>query len=235
VPPARPAFGYTGDTRLATADDIGAISSRNGGGVQIRVGDTLAPAGLYASDHDCFVFLVDETRGVDDGTGHNALGRGFFMWNSEVGAASFGVTTFLYDAICGNHIVWGAKDVREVRLRHVGKSLDGRAFQELRATLIDYTNDDASTTEAKIREARTMVIGASKEDVIKAIFGKISGVSQRLLGESYDAAELSPRYGAPNTLWGMVNGMTEVSQRSGHTDDRTRIDRAAGELLGIAF
>jgi hypothetical protein len=37
-----------------------------------------------------------------------------------VGAASFGLMTFLFRAVCGNHIVWGAEDVKALKIRHNG-------------------------------------------------------------------------------------------------------------------
>lgn len=234
APPARPAPGYAGRTRFATEADIGRISSKNGGGIQIKVGDEIAPAGIYVSDHDCFVFMVNEEAGIDDGTGHQ-LGRGFFVFNSEVGAMSLGVMSFLYDSVCGNHIVWNVKDVKEVRLAHRGKGLNQRAFGQLTMSLTKYANESANETEAKILEARKMVIAATKDDVLDALFGKVPNLSMKVLDEAYDAAEQSPRYGAPNTVWGMVNGLTEVSQKSGHTDERVKIDRAAGELARMAF
>jgi hypothetical protein len=29
--------------------------------------------------------------------------------------------TFLYEYVCGNHRVWGASNVVEVKIRHIGK------------------------------------------------------------------------------------------------------------------
>ena len=45
------------------------------------------------------------------------LFRGFYTWNSEVGSAVFGLTTFLYRYVCDNRIIWGATDVKELRIR----------------------------------------------------------------------------------------------------------------------
>ena len=44
----------------------------------------IAPAGIYASDHDMFAFLVNEEYRIDDGS-DGGLARGFFVQNSEVG------------------------------------------------------------------------------------------------------------------------------------------------------
>jgi len=71
---------------------------------------------LYASDCDVFIFLVNEARPIDvDG---QTYFRGFYTWNSEVGKATFGRASFLYSYVCANRIIWGARDVEELRIRH---------------------------------------------------------------------------------------------------------------------
>lgn len=69
---------------------------------------------LYASDRDVFIFLCDPESQIDVGNGRT-LHRGFYTWNSEVGAATFGLTTFLYDFICDNRFIWGATDIKELK------------------------------------------------------------------------------------------------------------------------
>lgn len=235
VPPARPAGIENERTRIATSVDVLRLQKS---GLSIKVGDKIAPAGLYASDHDMFAFLVNEDKTVDDGQGHG-LGRGFFIWNSEVGAASFGLMTFLYDAICGNHIVWGAKGVQELRIRHVGEA-NSKAFQGIRMELIKYADKSASDVESKIKSARRFEFGTTKEDAIDAAFKAIvrtggAWLSKKRLAEAHDIAELRGRYGSPRSAWGLVNGLTELSQETKHTDARVAIDRAAGKLMEIAF
>jgi hypothetical protein len=77
---------------------------------------------LYASDRDVFVFLVDEARPIElDG---QTYFRGFYTWNSEVGKAAFGLASFLYSYVCANRIIWGARDVEELRIRHTSLAPD---------------------------------------------------------------------------------------------------------------
>lgn len=199
-----------------------------------RTEGQMVPRGAYASDHDAFVFLVDTDHPIDGGAGH-AMNRGFFVWNSEVGASSFGVMTFLFDHVCGNHIVWGAAGVVEMRVRHVGAAHD-RAFRGLAYELRAYAQSSVAGVEADIRKARGIILGANKEKTLDAILSRrIPDLSRKRLSEAYDAAEASPRYGSPGSLWGMVNGITEIAQKTTHTDARMDLDRAAGKLLQIAF
>lgn len=238
TPPARPS-GKSGErTRKATAEDVSRLTPA--GGLAVKVGDDIAPAGLYASDHDMFAFLVNEDRLIDDGSG-DQLARGFFVWNSEVGDKAFGVMTFLYKFACGNHIVWGAKGVQEIKVIHIGKDQAPKAFAQLAVELRKYSDDSASDVEARITEARRLELGSSKDDVIEAMLGiarkaKAPVLTQRALTAAYDVAESRvDRYGAPSTLWAMVNGITEMSQTSDFAEDRVALDRAAGKVLEAAF
>ena len=60
--------------------------------------------GLYAGEQDMFAFLIDPTGWTEiDG---QTFAPGLFAWNSEVGKRSIGVSTFWFQAVCQNHIVW---------------------------------------------------------------------------------------------------------------------------------
>jgi hypothetical protein len=93
--------------------------------------------------------------------------------------------------------------------------------------------------ESAIKRARTLEIAATKEDVIDAIFkfAKPKGLNALTKGtieSAYEVAEQTPRYGSPRSVWGMVNGLTEVSQGS-YTDQRNEIDVQAGRLMEMVF
>lgn len=230
-PPAgRAPEGYDGPTRIATADDI------LPGQINIAPGSTIAPSGLYASDHDMFAFLVAPDRIIDDGDG-GALMRGVFVKNSEVGDASLSVTCFLMQAVCGNHIVWGAKNTHEIRIRHVGSNPLRRAMRGLEVELRRY-HDAAPEEERMIKAAKRTVLGQNKEDVLDALVKYVKGHSLPLprttLVKAYDvAADHTDWYGSPNTVWGMVAGLTHASQSTGFADDRAVTDRAAGKILDM--
>lgn len=229
VPPARPAPTSKGTkTRPATEADVLAHSQSHALG--IKVGDPIAPAGLYASDHDMFAFLVDESKTVDN------LCRGVMVGNSEVGASSLWFLFFYYDAICGNHIVWGARDVSEMRVRHVGDLAMFRAQKVMEVELNKWANESASDDAAKIASSRRILLGDTKDDVLSAVYKlRINELSKVRIEAAYDLAAITPRYGDPRSVWGMVNGLTELSQQTPYTDERTRIDRAAGKLLESVF
>lgn len=235
VPPARP-HSASAITRQATAADVLRFSQSNSG-LAIKEGDTIAPAGLYASDRDMFAFMVNESAVIHDGS-EGGLARGFFVSNSEVGDASLKVTRFFYRAVCGNHIVWGAENVSEISIRHIGNA--GERFgQEFVLELRKYADASAVQDEARIQTAQRFAIGASKEEVLDRLFGiKKIGLSRKALELSYDFAErenAENRSGSPHSAWGFAQGVTRLSQESEYAGERNKLDRAAGKIIEMAF
>lgn len=191
--------------------------------------------GLYLGDRDMFAFLVDNDRRIFEKS-NGGLSRGFFVENSEVGASSFVITTFLYEYVCGNHIVWGAKAIRELRLRHVGAN-DEKAFNAFQATVVEYMESSAEDEEALIGKARSFRIAEDKDSVLDKVFGlRQPALTRKVLEQSYALSEqFSDWYGDPRTAWAVANGITQYSQSKNYANQRNELDRAAGRVLDMAF
>jgi hypothetical protein len=197
----------------------------------IRVIDDM-PA-LYASDHDMFAFIRNRSVLVREPGNPDGLQRGVIVENSEVGASALKLTRFLYREMCGNHIIWGATKVLEIKIRHIGDAR--QRWQGYAAKIRQYANESASLDEARIASAQTVKIGETKEDVLDVLFSKRTlGLSRKLIEASYDAAQPDSD-GDPRTVWGFVQGMTRHSQTIPYADQRTTIDRAAGKVMEFAF
>lgn len=71
---------------------------------------------LYASDRDVFVFLCDDANPIEAGRLPNGepdvYFRGFYCWNSEVGARTLGIASFYLRAVCANRNLWGSSSSR---------------------------------------------------------------------------------------------------------------------------
>jgi hypothetical protein len=231
TPPARPC-GLPGvPIRKATQDDILRKSAHKDLGV--KVGDDISPSGLYESDHDCFIFQVNEDRAVDAGGGE-MLYRGVFWSNSEVGDAKFKGTMFLYDTVCGNHIVWGAKVVGEIAIPHRGNAQE--IFREAMAKATALVDTSAHDDQRRILAAKEFEIAPTRELTVKKIFGKDLGLSKT---ECENAWVLATRHAEdhgvePNTAWGYAAGVTRLSQGV-FADKRVTMDKAAGRILEMAF
>lgn len=196
---------------------------------RVFMGD--APA-LYASDHDMFAFMRSTTM-VEEAGANEPLRRGVIVENSEVGASALKLTRFLYRKMCGNHIIWGASNVMEISLRHVGNI--HQRWQQFTVKAKAWMDESASLEEARIKWARETRIAATKEEVLDAIFGR-RGVklSKEEITQGYDSCRESED-GAPNTVWGLVQGLTRHSQTMKHTDTRHDLDKRAGKLMDIEF
>lgn len=233
VPPGRPSSNDDDRARPATLGDI--IPGQENFGLAIKPGDMIAPAGVYKSDRDMFIFMVNPDRVYDDGNA--GLMRGFFLWNSEVGAGAFKLKTFLLENVCGNHICWNASDVKEIKVVHKGKAIDG-VSNNVRLTMKAYADSGESNERKMITSAKSFIIGKTKDEVIKWIFGNKSlGISKGDAEESFNYAvkwEHTAKAN-PNTVWGFVHGLTRFSQTAKYTDERHRLDSAGGKLLQLAY
>lgn len=222
-PPARPRSAAD-PSRVATEADCMDASF-------IKPGDRISPGGLYASDRDCFAFMVDPSKVINDGS-KDGLYRGFFVQNSEVGDCTFILTFFLFRGTCGNHIIHDSKVVREVRVKHIGAAND-RAWAGMTAQLHEYANASPAEEESRILNAQHYRLGDSKEMIMDALFGlKIS--TREVLGQAWEGACIAED-GEPDTAWGFAQALTRYSQRLPYADKRTDLDRAAGRVLALAI
>lgn len=192
------------------------------------VTDHLYPSGLYMSDRNFFVFLVNESNRIDDGS-DKGLARGFFCWNTEVGQLSFGFQAFLYQYVCGNHIVWNAKNLFDARIFHSGNNVAFRVEKQVRPLLNQYIQSSAATEQAIITTARQKTIAQSRD-------GAIDWLAQRKFGYSPTEAATIVTHAEglgkdPTVLWHLVDAATRLSQEKGFSDARTEKDRQAGKLL----
>lgn len=193
--------------------------------------------GLYLGDRDMFAFMVDNNRRIFEKGPEGGLSRGFFVWNSEVGAASFGVMTFLYEYVCGNHRVWGVSDINEVRIIHIGHNQAGKAFNKLQVELRKYADASAAEDERRVTAARTYQLGANKDDVLNALFKlKVPALTKTIAGEAYALAEKRVDwYGSPRTAWGMAGALTEIARDLPNAGERHALEMASSKVMQLAF
>jgi len=188
--------------------------------------------GLYCGDRDMFCFLVNEQFRINDGS-DQGLSRGFFIGNSEVGAAGYNITTFLYRWICGNHMIMGMRDVDKVNIRHVGEA-DQKAMDALTAQLDIYANQSASFLEEKIRKAKAFEIADNEEDVVNTVFNKRILPRRAIIAALEEAAMHEEIDGSPWSAWGLAQGVSRISQREDHASVRVNLDKSTEKILALA-
>jgi len=187
------------------------------------------PSGAYLGDRDMFLFLVDGNRDLDDPTDSSRSGlfRGFILRNSDVGAAALTLDVFLFRVVCGNHIIWGFHHVAGFRRRHVGTSIQD-AWTDSLASVRAALDADPSADRAMLLRASAQEIATTRDGVIEAVTTRLD-LPQKSAAEAYTLAEqFEPN---PRSVWGYVQGLTRLSQRTPWQDGRFVLDRAASRLL----
>ena len=189
------------------------------------------PSGAYLGDRDMFLFLVDGNRDLDDPTdaSHAGLFRGFMLRNSDVGAAALTLDVFLFRAVCGNHIIWGFRHIVGLRRRHVGASIHEAWSASLEAVTSMLDANLADDRTALLR-ATTQEIGTTREEVVDTAMQRLD-LSRKHAVDAYGLAE--QHEANPRSVWGYVQGLTRLSQRTPWQDARFALDRAASRLLTL--
>jgi len=188
---------------------------------------------LYLGDRNMFAFIRVRNSYVQQPVAFSnsapPVYKGFIAYNSEVGDKKLGAISFLYNGMCGNHLIWGAREVFEVEARHVGNVREALSLFSVR--LREYARKSMGEDEAVIKKAAHKLIAATKEQVLDTLFGKRQLKLSRKVIEAGYAACIPEQDGEPNTVWGMVQGLTRHSQTYQNADTRTEIDRQAGKLM----
>jgi hypothetical protein len=194
----------------------------------------IEPSGLYASDRDCFMFLIDGGSFLDIGP-RAQLNRGFFLYNSEVGRRVYGMTMFLHNGVCGNHIVWGASGITELRIRHTSGG-PARFIQEAMPTLLNYINESAAPATSAIRRAMDYLLPVTKrEEVIEWLTDQSKTNNAKLTKSeavgAYDTA--MEEEGECRTLWNVIQGVTAHAREFAFIDSRTELEAKVPRLMKL--
>lgn len=196
-------------------------------GQQVEV--TNANTTLYAGDRDMFVFLANEDNKVEIANRRNGatglMSRGFFIWNSEVGSKTFGLSTFLFDYVCKNRIVWGADQVQTITLRHTSAAPD-RWLEELRPALQAYSEASAHGVQQLVADAQ-----AKRLDDVDDFLAKRFGKRQV---ESMKAVHMLEEQRPIETIWDATTAVTALAKSISFQDERVELERKGGEILKLA-
>lgn len=181
---------------------------------------------LFASDRDMFVFLADEKNRIEianrrDGQ-KGSLARGFFVWNSEVGAATFGLGCFLFDYVCCNRMIWGASQYKEIKIRHTVSAPD-RFIEEITPALCSYANDSSQRVIDTVKAAQ-----AQKLDDLDEFLGKRFGKG---MIEPIKTAHILEEHRPIETRFDVITAATAYARGIKHQDRRVELERLAGDLF----
>jgi hypothetical protein len=189
---------------------------------------------LYASDRDVFLFLVDDLNPIEAGRlpdgSPDLYFRGFYCWNSEVGAKTLGMASFYLRAVCQNRNLWGVEDFQEITIRH-SKYAASRFAHEAAPALTRFADSSPMPFVTGIKAAREQVVARTDED--RDDFLRRRGFSKAETAKII-ATVLAEEGRKPESLFDFVQGITAIARDKTHQDSRLELEARAKKLLDRA-
>jgi hypothetical protein len=189
---------------------------------------------LYASDRDVFLFLVDDLNPIEAGRlldgSPDLYFRGFYCWNSEVGAKTLGLASFYLRAVCQNRNLWGVEDFQEITIRH-SKYAASRFAHEAAPALTRFAESSPMPFVTGIKAARAQIVARSDDD--RAEFLRKRGFSKVETTKIIDTV-LAEEGHPPASVFDFVQGITAIARDKPHQDARLDLEGRAKKLLDRA-
>lgn len=193
----------------------------------------IEPAGLYASDRDIFIFMIDGGSYLDAGP-RAQLNRGFIMWNSEVGSRTAGLMTFYHNGCCGNNYLYGVTGLLRMEVRHTSGG-PAKFDREATPKLLDFVNESMRPMETAIKKAQDYLLPKVGD---KLEFSDVLEYANK--HGKFSKAEITQaiRYatseeGDCRTLWHLTQGLTAYARGLEYVDTRLDLEARAGKLLNV--
>ena len=220
----------TGDTRWK----VPGVLDWSTGVYNPRVDVTQDSTTLYASDRDVFLFLVDDLNPIKAGRlpdgSPDLYFRGFYCWNSEVGAKTLGIASFYLRAVCQNRNLWGVEDFEEITIRH-SKFAATRFAHQAAPALTRFANSSPASFVNGIKAARAQIVASTDED--RTEFLRKRGFSKAETGKIIETV-LAEEGHPPSSVFDFVQGITAVARDKAHQDARLDLEARARKLLDRA-
>jgi hypothetical protein len=186
---------------------------------------------LYASDRDVFLFLVDDMNPIEAGKlpdgSPDLYFRGFYCWNSEVGAKTLGIASFYLRAVCQNRNLWGVEDFQEISIRH-SKYAANRFAHEAAPALTRFADSSPQSFVEGIRAARERIVARSDDD--RTDFLRKRGFSKAETAKIVETV-LAEEGRPPESVFDFVQGITAVARSKPQQDARLDMEGKAKKLL----
>lgn len=152
------------------------------------------------------------------------LSFGFDIRNSNIGKSSVEIAIIIYRWICSNGLIVGGGKGYMMRQRHV--AVDRESLVREFVTLLDSSPDVITHIKGSIEKSMDTKLNSNEmQKIIDSL--KANGMIKNAIGRLEEYTE--PAY--DGTLWGVVNGITRLSQDYS-LDTRLRMEKIAGEILG---
>ncbi len=220
----------TGDTRWK----IPGVLDWSTGTYNPNVDITHDTTTLYASDRNVFLFLVDDRNPIEAGKlpdgSPDLFFRGFYCWNSEVGAKTLGIASFYLRAVCQNRCLWGVEDFEEITIRH-SKYAASRFAHEAAPALTRFANSSPAPFVNGIKAARERIVARSDDD--RQDFLRKRGFSKAETTKIIETVTGEEGH-KPESVFDFVQGITAMARGKTHQDARLDLEARAKKLLDRA-
>jgi hypothetical protein len=217
----------TGDTRWK----VPGVLDWSTGIYNPHVDITKSTTTLYASDRDVFLFLVDDLNPIEAGRlpdgSPDLYFRGFYCWNSEVGAKTLGIASFYLRAVCQNRNLWGVEDFEEITIRH-SKYAASRFAHEAAPALTRFANSSPMPFVNGIKAARERIVARTDDERTEFLRKRGFGKSETAKIIEVVLAEEGRK---PASVFDFVQGITAVARDKPHQDARLDLEARAKKLL----
>jgi hypothetical protein len=156
--------------------------------------------------------------------------RGFYCWNSEVGAKTLGMASFYLRAVCQNRNLWGVEDFEEITIRH-SKYAASRFAHEATPALTRFADSSPMPFVNGIKVAREKIVARTDED--RDEFLRERGFSKAETTKIIETV-LAEEGRKPESVFDFVQGITAVARGKPQQDARLDFESRAKKLLDRA-
>src|ERR1700722_981385 len=188
---------------------------------------------LYASDRDMVVFLADEVKFTEvknrrDGKS-GRISTGIAIGNSDVGGGSLWVASWAFDYICCNRIIWGMRNLEELRIRHTA-SAPHRFLSEVVPAIREIAKSNIGLSEARIVAAQQSKVADIDAFLKNRKFNRsqVSGIKAAFKND--ESSDLMDNC----SVWDAVVAATAYARGLQYQGARIDIERTAGKMLMAA-
>lgn len=138
-------------------------------------------------------------------------------------------TTFWFQAVCQNHIVWDATEVVEITRKHTAGVHDAlRDVRRAIESLVTKRDERRDRFARVMKKAMIESLGTDAEEVEKVLQQK--GIHRQLAKEALQIAREQGRF----TIFALVDALTRIAQKRVNAGERLEADQQAASLLALA-
>lgn len=189
---------------------------------------------LLVSDQNMHVQLIDPHRPIVVGKNRDGsddvVYRGLQVGNSELGAGTLYVRTFLFRGRCENTLYFGSSSFETETIRHT-RGAPERWLRLLQPALTAYMEGDGRGIVEAVTNAKAREIAREDEEMVSWLRNRNLSRKQALsVIEAVNREEERPC----RTAWDVVQGITAVAREMPFIDDRFEFGRKAEALLVAA-